>query len=391
MIFLKTRNPLREGVNINLSEGMHAAPPINEILRKVLPPSSSDSTPANCMWNLKDSIFATIDSVGPIYYGKPGTSPIPDYYDVSFAADKLSPLEGYNDDDKNNCNNIDACITDDTKSLYYKVYYPLHKYSAKKLPAIIIAHAGGFSDCSNYKYLSSMCIEFAKRGFVVFNVEYRRGRIKDLDAKYTCVQQNGAIYRATQDVRGAIRSIIKKQQDSGILLAFQIDITHIYTGGQSAGATAMNIAMYCPTQAMINAVFPTPAGQPTIEEVLGPLDADYYYGGPDVNIMQRVKGVFNMWGGQPIPKEYATNQSGFFYSTDPNRNKPMIAFMGFKDPVFWYPATKQKIYFSPPPLNSGQTNYNTDTFCLVDTPYSLDPVASTYDLITEVQLICTAF
>ena len=332
------------------------------------------------MWNLKDSIFANVDSVGPIYYGKPGTSPIPNYYDVSFAADKLGDLEGFNDDDKKNCNNIDACSTDDTKSLYYKVYYPLHNYFAKKLPAIIIAHAGGYSDCSNYKYLSSICIEFAKRGFVVFCVEYRRGRIKDVNG-FICVQQNAAIYRATQDILGATRSIIKKQRDSGILLAFQIDTTHIYPGGQSAGATAMNIAMYCPTQAMINSVFPTPAGQPTIEDVLGPLDADYYYGGPDVKIMQRVKGVFNMWGGEPIPKSYATNQSDFFYSTDPNRNKPMIAFMGYHDPVFWYPAIKQKIYFSPPPNTSNEPNFNTDTFCLVDTPYSLDADAASYDLI----------
>ena len=363
-------------ITINLPEDMTNAPPIDEIILQAMPLSSSDSTPANCMWNLKDSIFATVDSAGPIYYGKPGTTPIPNYYDVSFSADDLSNVAGY-DDDKKPCNNKDTCISDDKKALYYKVFFPLHNYAAKKLPGIIICHAGGFSDCSNYKYLSTMCIEFAKRGFVVYCVEYRRGRVKDINGDYTCVQQNAAIYRAVQDVKGAIRSIIQKQTDSGSYLPYQVDIHHLYAGGQSAGATAVNIAMYCPTQAMINAVFPTPPGQPTVEDVLDTIDADFYYGSPGINIMQKVKGVFNMWGGEGIPKQYAQNQSDFFYSTDPQRNKPMIAFMGYKDEVFWYPQIKQKVYFSP----DYHPNFNSDTFCMVDTPYTLEHIDSTVDLI----------
>ena len=95
-------------ITINLPEDMTNAPPIDEIILQAMPLSSSDSTPANCMWNLKDSIFATVDSAGPIYYGKPGTTPIPNYYDVSFSADDLSNVAGY-DDDKKPCNNKDTC------------------------------------------------------------------------------------------------------------------------------------------------------------------------------------------------------------------------------------------------------------------------------------------
>lgn len=340
-------------------------------------PSPADSTPANCMWDLKDSIFAEVDSIGPISYAKPGTRPIPNYYDVSFANDKLSFSEGYNEADKKTCSNKDTCITDESESLIYMAYFPKgHNYSAKKLPALIIAHAGGFSDCSTLKYLSPMCILFAKRGFVVFNPEYRRGRVKD-DGGFTSVQQMAANYRAAQDFRGVIRSIVKKESDSGAYLAFRIDTTNIFVGGQSAGATAAINAIYYPTQAMVNAVFPTPVGKPTIEDVLGPIEADFYYGSPSVSYLQKVKAVFNMWGGVPIPLAYENNQSDFFYSTNPIRNKPMIAFMGFQDQIFSYLPKFQKVFFSP----NYHSKYNTDTFCLVDTPYTLEAIDTTKDLI----------
>lgn len=59
----------------------------------------------------------------------------------------------------------------------------------------------------------------------------------------------------------------------------------------------------------------------------------------------------------------------------------MIAFMGYLDPIFRYKSTQQKVYFSIPPEDPNNTNFNTTRFCLVDTPYSLDPDAVTYDLI----------
>ncbi|MEO7210010.1 MAG: hypothetical protein ABIY35_03605 [Chitinophagaceae bacterium] len=337
--------------------------------------SPSDSTPANCDWNLNDSIFAEVDSTALLSYAKPGARPIPDYYDVSFSDDKLgSDFVGNDDEDKKTCNNIDACSTDETKSLNYKAYFPKHNYSAKKLPWIVIAHAGGFSDCSTMNYLAQMCIDFAKRGFVVFNVEYRRGRIKDVHG-YTCVQQQAAFYRASQDVRGAIRSFIQLDRDSSYRLPYRIDTTKLFIGGQSAGATAMINAAYYPTQAMVNAVFPTPAGQLTIDQVLGPIDADYYYGGPDVYYLSKIKGVFSMWGGVPIPIDYKNNQSDFFYSANPSRNPSLISFMGYKDPVFQYKDIKQDIYFSP----VLHAQYNTDTFCLIDKPFTLDPTDMTVD------------
>ena len=338
--------------------------------------SPSDSTPANCDWNLNDPIFAEVDSTALLSYAKPGARPIPNYYDVSFADDQLGNFEGYNDEDKKTCINKDTCISDETKSLKYKAYFPKHNYSAKKLPWMVIAHAVGFSDCSTMNYLAQMCIDFAKRGFVVFNIEYRRGRIKDeVSAGYTTVQQQAAFYRASQDVRGAIRSFIQLERDSSYRLPYRIDTTKLFIEGQSAGATAMINAAYYPTQSMVNAVFPTLAGQPTIDQVLGPIDADYYYGGPDVYYLSKIKGVFNMWGGVPIPIDNKDNQSDFFYSTNPARNPSVISFMGYKDPVFHYKDIKQNVFFSP----DYHALYNTDTFCLIDTPFTLDPTDITVD------------
>ena len=64
-------------------------------------------------------------------------------------------------------------------------------------------HGGGISDCSHYvgvgQDLESLLVGFVLRGFVVFNVEYRRGRILDQNAAFGSVQQELSNYRAAQD------------------------------------------------------------------------------------------------------------------------------------------------------------------------------------------------
>jgi len=102
------------------------------------PPPASDSTPKKCFWNLTQPLFNDIVKVTGISYAK--NTPNNNCKDVSYANDEPS-----------NCSTIDDCFEGaDVDVLIYDVYYPLHDYSAVKLPAIILGHPGGFSDCSVY-------------------------------------------------------------------------------------------------------------------------------------------------------------------------------------------------------------------------------------------------
>jgi len=152
------------------------------------------------------------------YYGKgaPGST-IPNFTDVRYAEDN-GEADGVEElrvpcrvhpDPAYDClaNDADANIPQIKYigSLRYDIYYPIvpNQSVPLTLPAIFVFHPGGFSDCS-YKYLPGMrymCEQFALRGFVVFNVEYRRGIIQDQNPPltYSTVQQQMAIYRACQD------------------------------------------------------------------------------------------------------------------------------------------------------------------------------------------------
>jgi len=103
---------------------------------------------------------------------------------------------------------VDMCIPN-PNHLVYDVYYPsdYEDYDTCPLPAIILFHAGGFIECTNFRQpgIMTICQELAKRGYVAYSVEYRTGRITDPsdNAKYTSVQQQLAAYRAIQDAKGA--------------------------------------------------------------------------------------------------------------------------------------------------------------------------------------------
>ena len=133
--------------------------------------------------------------------------------DVTYANENMSCIDTA-------ISGAEACTTDSTGDLYYDVYYPstYPNYKSCPLPAVIYVHGGGFSDCRKLSKAGndSNAIAFAERGFVFFNVEYRTGvRIVPngfpLDPTgnlYATVQQQLAEYRASQDARGAIRTII---------------------------------------------------------------------------------------------------------------------------------------------------------------------------------------
>jgi len=330
---------------------------------------ANDSTPANCKWNLINPIFNSYATMLNVSYAK---KPFPaQCKDVSYDKDETV----------GNCNPVDSCGSGEG-SLFYDVYYPLHDYKALKLPAVILAHSGGYMECSNLhqNFMNTLCTALARRGFVVFNIEYRRGRVLDPTnnfSSYKTVQQEQAIYRASQDMRGAIRSIIKRERLQN--QPYRIDTNKIFIGGASAGGImSMNTAWF--TNAMVYASFPIQAGYPKIQNILGPIDADYYFGEPSISINSRIKGVMVLWSGMYIPYSFNGKQSLFFTNAT---LKPLIAFHGDDDHVFpYYMNSAQDIYFSPPPKRRTDFDYNKETRCLLDTPYKLDDVAETPDLIS---------
>src|SRR5689334_16772388 len=187
----------------------------------------------------------TNDSCVSLRYPVYRLNQISSVLNISYAGSNIMPdYYSKNDFLSSPCNNSTGCDSSNA-SLVYDVYYPspavYTHYNTQPLPAVILFHSGGFSDCSNkgFDNTSDYCKAFAQRGFVAFNVEYRRGRLKD--GQHFSPEQVLAIYRAVQDGNGAIRSIIKRQINNKT--AFKIDTSRLFIGGSSSGAiTALHIA-----------------------------------------------------------------------------------------------------------------------------------------------------
>ncbi len=354
--------------------------------------SATGRLPAQSFWACSRDFLARSPNVSAVtpkyneYYGK-GMSgqPIPHFKDVVYSLDGGSQ-DGDFDLQNHSCpTRADNCANNDADgtlnsinydgTLKYDVYYPTisNTSSPPMLPAIFFFHPGGFSDCS-YKDLSgikNMCTEFAWRGFVCFNVEYRRGILQDLSIPMnkTTAQQEMAIYRACQDARGAIRTVFQRQDEGWDNNLYQIDKSQIFLAGMSAGGLiAMNLAYYDPAE--VAQVFPTTGN--SAAQILGDIDADLYYGSVTIPFQSSIKGVLDMWGGLPLPANTfgnVTSQTSFFSSN--SYNPPLIAFAGFHDNVFWLDPTSglQKVHFSTNSI------YNSESTCVPNisaAPYSVD-------------------
>lgn len=353
--------------------------------------SPCDSTPANCNWDLRAPLFDTVyeidgeDMTIPIKYGN-GTNA--DYHDVAFELEEDGCING--DGCSGNSENYD-----DTLKMF--VYYPKHDYSAAtgcKLPVFIFAHAGGFSDCSRLAPESgsaTFCRYMAQRGFVVFSIEYRSGRLidplkKTSDIFYNSVFQNAASYRTAQDLRGAIRYIIYRelnQGTDGINDPYRIDVTNIFLGGASAGAVAMQSASYyfqTSGQGMLNAVYPAQGSN--ISTILGNINIDFYKGNDNLNYMQAVKGICNLWGSVNVPKSFFTGGNFHpqdFFDSLPYK-PPVIAFCGKEDKVF--PYIGQRVYYSPyGGTSSAHDFYNRTGYCLINPSYVLEGTPNSIDMV----------
>lgn len=252
------------------------------------------------------------------------------------------------------------CFDNSTASstLIYNVYYPdknYYDYTSCKPPALVLVHGGGFSDCSgiNAPELIALAKQFSQRGFVVFLPEYRSGRQVDNHAghaSYTSASQLLAFYRAFQDIRGFVRTIIWTQQVGVDIDEFSFDTENIFIAGNSAGGVvAMNVAYY-QSQNEINQI------APGCQTALGNIDIDYYKGGANIAYHDKIKGVLDMWGGAFIPLSAINNPYNFF--SDNTSYPPAILFQGELDGVF--DPQYQGVYFP-----TGTDKYKTETYCLL--------------------------
>jgi len=352
-------------------------------MHKPVPPiSACTNTPFNGSLNLANPTVAYNYSVQQaVSYANPNMPAT--FGDVKYVGDD-------NYVDGSTCDVLpDAVDTCDNRisNLVYDVYYPsnFNNYSTCPLPAVILFHAGGFMECSNYRSggITTICAELAKRGYVAFSVEYRTGRIKDPIATNTSVQQQLAAYRACQDARGAIRSIIKRQDNetTGDIWndPYRINKDYIFVGGMSAGGVAaMNAAWY--SNSMVYDVFQGGTGSAAIQQALTSINADFYYGESTITYQSNIKGTVSLWSAVNIPVYYDTHEYDFFNSS---LLKPHIAFHGKKDDVFPYDdGSAQNVSFSPTPI-SGPNIYNSEDFCIRTNngPFTLEGNAGTVDLI----------
>ncbi len=165
------------------------------------------------------------------------------------------------------------------------------------------------------------------------------------------VEQMLGIWRAGQDARGCLRTIIKRE-----LLGnqpYRIDTSRIYIGGNSAGSvTAMNVAFYNKSALLDSVYFGISSNN-----VLGSINQNYYFA--DTTVKYTIKGVLDLWGGVLIPKSDTSNPENFFF-VNGNSMPPVIAFCGGLDTTFR--PTKEPLAF--PPVAFGAGLYNTTNLCL---------------------------
>lgn len=103
-------------------------------------------------------------------------------------------------------------------------------------PVMLFFHGGSFtSGVRDDQVMTSLCEEFAKRGYVTATASYRLGvnlnNLPQLNIEFI-----RAAIRAMQDARAAVRFLRKTVVEQGN--PYGIDTNRIYIGGYSAGALA---------------------------------------------------------------------------------------------------------------------------------------------------------
>lgn len=348
----------------------------------VFDPLTGDTKhPKDCTNNLRDNFLFPSSKIRQDYFDYYKGAPPGVIKDV-FYKDELG-IVACSTASTDFCDQFNHHEPNNKNTLRYKVYYPVsatieeggHDYVSTPLPIVVFFHAGGYMECTNFELhlMDVLCTNFARKGYISVTVEYRTGILKDDDSpEKTTVQQQLAPYRAQQDGRGVIRSIMQRQFDNGHDGLFTFNKDQFFIGGTSAGAIVALGVAYFRTQVMMDQAFPKAATSLSLKDALGSFNPDYYYGSLDTENIPIIRGVLCCWGGIQIPIAYDGNGTGdvsdegtvestFFAGGNQYSNPPMIAFHGFADQTIPYPdKLKQDLLFSTTP------KYKNENFCLVD-------------------------
>ena len=117
-------------------------------------------------------------------------------------------------------------------SLQMDIYQPYGDTMSAR-PVIVLAHGGSFiyGTRNDDVTIDSLCIHFAKRGYVVASIDYRLGDpfTMFLDT-FSAITE---VVQAISDGKAAIRFFVK---DRATTNTYKIDTNNIFIGGNSAGA-----------------------------------------------------------------------------------------------------------------------------------------------------------
>lgn len=209
-------------------------------------------------------------------------------------------------------------VSGQLESLKYNVWYPkLAVDPLAKRPFVLMVHGGGFVG-GQRQDLDTLCLMFARRGFVAATIDYRLkydSRCRDTLSKVF------AVYRAVQDAHAAMRFFVANAN------SLRIDTTKLLVGGSSAGAgTVLGLAYI--SQQEIDQLYPR------VKDSLGRLDTS----GNAFRVPFRIKGLFNNWGGL---------QRDYFDAADA---VPMISFHGDADPTVNIDSAADVECLAAPPI-----------------------------------------
>lgn len=120
-------------------------------------------------------------------------------------------------------------------TLKMDIYEPSGDTSSAR-PLLILAHGGSFvgGDKGDDVACVTLCTNFAKRGYVTADIQYRLANVFDM---FDSVKAVTAVIKAIGDGKSAIRFFRK---DAATTNTYRIDPDKIFCGGNSAGAV-----LYC--------------------------------------------------------------------------------------------------------------------------------------------------
>ncbi len=131
-------------------------------------------------------------------------------------------------------NNI--TIGGNNKDLYMDIYEPSGDALAQR-PVIMLAFGGSFIGGSRGD-LQSLCVFYAKRGFVAVSIDYR---LFDMFALPNATNMTDVVIKAVSDMKAAVRFL---NEDAATVNNYRIDPNLIFVGGISAGAIVANHTAY---------------------------------------------------------------------------------------------------------------------------------------------------